>query len=67
MSFVDETVEEAYASRAPFGAPEWEVEGWVTTYLAIAEGELDVVSDAVERLAGHPPRTLDQLVSSAGR
>jgi NAD(P)H dehydrogenase (quinone) len=65
--FQDETVEEAYASREPYGAPDWEVEGWVTTYLAIAAGELDVVSGAVERLAGHPPRTLDQLVSSAGR
>jgi NAD(P)H dehydrogenase (quinone) len=62
VSFVDETVEEAYASRAHFGAPDWEVEGWVTTYLAIARGELDVVTDTVERLAGHPPRTLEQLL-----
>jgi NAD(P)H dehydrogenase (quinone) len=62
VSFVDETVEEAYASRAHFGAPDWELEGWVTTYLAIARGELDVVTDTVERLAGHPPRTLEQLL-----
>src|SRR3954470_10210792 len=62
VSFVDETIEEAYASRAHFGAPDWEVEGWVTTYLAIARGELDVVTDTVERLAGHPPRTLEQLL-----
>lgn len=50
-----ETVEEAYASRAGFGAPDFEVEGWVTSYLAVATGELAIRSDAVERLTGHPP------------
>jgi uncharacterized protein YbjT (DUF2867 family) len=63
VRYVDETLEEAYASRASYGAPDWEVEGWVTTYAAIAAGELDVVSDSVERLAGHPPRTLDDFTS----
>ena len=33
-----ETLEEAYASRASYGAPDWEVDGWVTTYAAIADG-----------------------------
>jgi NAD(P)H dehydrogenase (quinone) len=55
VSYHAETVEEAYASRASFGAPGWVVDGWVSTYLAIAAGELDVTSDAVARLAGHPP------------
>jgi NAD(P)H dehydrogenase (quinone) len=50
-----ETLEEAYASRAAYAAPDWEVAGWVTSYAAIASGELDVVGDAVERVAGHPP------------
>jgi NAD(P)H dehydrogenase (quinone) len=58
VRFEDETLEEARASRAPSGAPDWEIEGWVTTYAAIGTGELDVVSDDVERLAGHPPRSL---------
>jgi uncharacterized protein YbjT (DUF2867 family) len=58
----NETIEEAYASRAHFGAPEWEVEGWVTSYVAIARGELDEVSDVVERLAGHPPMELAALL-----
>ena len=58
MSYVAETIEEARESRAPSGAPDWEIEGWVTTYAAIAVGELDVVSDSVARLAGHPPRSL---------
>jgi NAD(P)H dehydrogenase (quinone) len=56
-----ESLEEAYASRSSYGAPEWEVEGWVTTYAAIANGELDVVSDTVGRLTGHPPMTLVDL------
>jgi NAD(P)H dehydrogenase (quinone) len=62
VSFVDETIEEAWQSRASYGAPDWEVEGWITTYTAIASGELAVVSDTVERLAGHPPTTLRQLI-----
>ncbi len=33
------------------------IEGGVTTYAAIAAGELERVSDAVERVAGHPPRS----------
>jgi uncharacterized protein YbjT (DUF2867 family) len=58
VAYHAETVEEAYATRASYGAPGWMVDGWVSTYLAIAAGELDVVSDAVARLAGHPPATL---------
>jgi NAD(P)H dehydrogenase (quinone) len=58
VRFEDETLEQAYASRAGLGAAPFEVEGWVTSYLAIARGELDVVSDAVQRVAGHPPQDL---------
>jgi uncharacterized protein YbjT (DUF2867 family) len=57
-----ETLDEAYRSRAHFGAPDWEVAGWVTTYAAIAAGELDVVSDTVARLAGHPPMTFAEFL-----
>jgi len=57
-----ETVDEAFASRAGFGAPDWEVEGWVTSYLAIANGEMDVVSDAVETLTGHPAQGLEDFL-----
>lgn len=55
VRYVEETEEEAYASRAHFGAPDFEVEGWVSSYQALGAGELDVVSDAVQRIAGHPP------------
>jgi NAD(P)H dehydrogenase (quinone) len=62
VAFVNETLEEARESRRPSGAPDWEIEGWVTTYAAIAAGELDVVTDDVERIAGHPPMTLVELL-----
>ena len=56
--FHDETLEEAYASRASYHAPDWQVEAWVTTYTAIAAGQLDVVTDHVERLTGRRPTSL---------
>jgi uncharacterized protein YbjT (DUF2867 family) len=62
-----ETLDEAYASRAGYGAPDWEVEGWVTTYAAIAAGDLEVVTDTVERLSGHPPTDLTTVLRRAGR
>jgi uncharacterized protein YbjT (DUF2867 family) len=62
VTYVRETLEEARASRAPSGAPDWEIEGWVTSYAVIADGELDVVSDAVERLTGHPPMALEAFL-----
>lgn len=60
--YVDETIEEAWESRRPTGAPDWEIEGWITSYLAVANGEMDVVSDTVERLAGHPPISLPEYL-----
>jgi uncharacterized protein YbjT (DUF2867 family) len=53
-----ETVEEAWASRRPSGHPDWEIEGWVTSYLAIAAGELGLVTDVVPRVTGHPALTV---------
>ena len=54
----DQTVEEAWAARRPSGNPDWEIEGWVTSYLAMAAGELASVTDVVPRLTGHPARTV---------
>ncbi|HEX2858253.1 MAG TPA: SDR family oxidoreductase [Propionibacteriaceae bacterium] len=61
-SFHDETLDEAYASRASYGAPWWQVDAWVSTYTAIAGGQLSQVSDAVERLTGASPLSLEQLL-----
>jgi NAD(P)H dehydrogenase (quinone) len=49
-----ETLPEAYASRAIFHAPAWQVEAWVSTYASIAAGELERVSRDVATLTGHP-------------
>lgn len=63
--YVEESVEEAYASRRPSGAPQWQLDAWVSTYTAIATGELATVTDAVKRLTGRPPLTLADVL--AGR
>jgi uncharacterized protein YbjT (DUF2867 family) len=62
ISYHAETLEEAYASRAHYGAPAWEVAGWVTTYAAIANGDLEAVSGDVAALAGHPPMRLAEFL-----
>jgi NAD(P)H dehydrogenase (quinone) len=60
VSYRDQTVEEAWATRRPSGHPDWEIEGWVTSYLAIAAGEMAAVTDVVPRLTGHPARTVGE-------
>ncbi|MDQ1659403.1 MAG: hypothetical protein QOD41_4486 [Cryptosporangiaceae bacterium] len=59
-----ETLDEAYASRAGYGAPDWEVAGWVTSYAAIAAGELDVVTSAVTDLTGRRPASLREFLAA---
>lgn len=59
LRYVPETWEEALASRRRSGAPEWALEGWASSYAAIATGELDVVSDTVSDLTGHPPQSIE--------
>jgi NAD(P)H dehydrogenase (quinone) len=57
-SYQPETIEEAKTSRAKFNPTDWELEAWVSTYVAIATGEMSVVSHSVEALTGHAPQTL---------
>jgi NAD(P)H dehydrogenase (quinone) len=58
VRYHEETLPEAYAAREPTGAPAWAIEGWVSSYAAIATGELATVSDTVPRLTGHPALTV---------
>ncbi len=67
VTFHDETIEEAYASRASYGAPDWQVDAWVSTYTSIASGEQDVVSGDVLDLTGRVPRTLAEHLAAEGR
>lgn len=64
VSFHNETEDEAYASRAKFGAPAFEVEGWVTSYQSVAVGEMSHVSDDVERVIGRAPVTFEQFLAA---
>lgn len=67
VRFVDESIEQAHASRAGYGAPAWQLDAWVSTYTAIASGVLEPVSDDIERITGKPPmRLADILRSRAG-
>lgn len=59
--------DEAYASRAGFGAEEWEVTGWGTSYEAMGAGEMALVSDAVPRLTGHPAQSLREYLAEHPR
>jgi len=69
VRYEPETVEQAYASRASYGAPQWQLDAWVSTYtaIAIANGELAMVSDAVDRLTGRPPLSLASVLSGIGQ
>jgi NAD(P)H dehydrogenase (quinone) len=62
FTFHDETVDEAYASRAAYGAPAWQLDAWVSTYTAIAGGAVAAVSGDVEALTGRPPQSLEAFL-----
>lgn len=62
VRFQDETVDEAYASRARWGAPDWQNDAWISTYTAIAAGEMATVSGAVGAITGRPSTTLREFL-----
>jgi len=66
VTYQPETVEEAYASRAGYGVPSWQVDAWVSTYTAIASGEMGAVSSAVADLLGRPATPLAEVLRTAG-
>jgi NAD(P)H dehydrogenase (quinone) len=57
VRYENESEDEAYASRAHYGAPRFEVQGWVTSYQAIATGELATVTKTVEQVTGRRPQS----------
>jgi NAD(P)H dehydrogenase (quinone) len=62
VSYSPETIEEARASRAGYGAPDWQLDAWVSTYTAIADGSLAAVTTAVPDLTGRPATPLAQVL-----
>ncbi|NIJ05579.1 NAD(P)H-binding protein [Frigoribacterium faeni] len=66
FSFVDETLDEAYASRQRWQPEPWQADAWVSTYTSIASGEVSAVSTAVRDLTGHDPLTIETLFGPRG-
>ncbi|RJQ78219.1 SDR family oxidoreductase [Pseudonocardiaceae bacterium YIM PH 21723] len=60
-----ETLEEAARSRAGYNAPDWQLQAWISTYTAMAHGEVATVTGDVLELTGHPPISFEQLLRSA--
>ena len=58
ITYVDESVEEAYESRKKWPAQTWEYDAWVSTYTAIKAGEQAGVSTDVEMVLGRPAMSL---------
>jgi uncharacterized protein YbjT (DUF2867 family) len=65
VSFHNESLPEAYESRKRWGADAWQNDAWVSTYTAIAAGEMDVASDAVARITGTAPLSLAEVLAKA--
>lgn len=65
ISYHKETLEEAYTSRASYGAPAWQVDAWVSTYTAIANGELAGPTSDVHGLTGREPQGLAEFLEEA--
>jgi len=65
VTFHDETVDEAYESRRRWEAPGWQYDAWVSTYTAIAAGEVEAVTDDVRRVTGQAPIGLRELLTQA--
>jgi len=65
LSYTEKSVEEAYASRraAYPDAADFQLDAWVSTYTAIADGSCAAVTDDVARLAGHRARTLEEALA----
>ncbi len=59
IRYVPQTWEEALESRGATGAAEWEIEGWASSYSAIAAGELDTVATTVADMTGHPAQSIE--------
>ena len=65
ITYVDESVEEAYESRKKWPAQNWEYDAWVSTYTAIKVGEQAGVSTDVEKVLGRPAMSLIDVLKES--
>ena len=61
-----ETVPEAYRSRESYAAPDWQLDAWVSSYTAVAAGELAGVTGDIEHLTGHSATSFAELLGRGG-
>ena len=62
ITYIDESVEEAYESRKKWPAQTWEYDAWVSTYTAIKAGEQSGVSIDIEKVLRHPASSLLDII-----
>lgn len=64
LRYVEESVEEAYAWRraAHPAVEQYQLDAWVSTYTAIADGSCAEVTDDVRRVGGREPRRLEDAL-----
>ena len=62
ITYLDESVEEAYESRKKWPAQTWEYDAWVSTYTAIKAGEQAGVSIDIEKVLRHPASSLLDII-----
>ncbi|KAI9331825.1 putative nucleoside-diphosphate-sugar epimerase [Zopfochytrium polystomum] len=66
FSYVQETMDEARASRRQYGAEDWMVDAWISTYTAIGAGEMAGVTHGVELVTGRKPMSFAQFLAAEG-
>ena len=67
ITFHNETLDEAYGSRAGYGAPDWQLDAWVSTYTAIASNIMAPVSQDIETITGNAPMHLEAYLTTNPR
>lgn len=67
VTFHNETLDEAYRSRAGYGAPDWQLDAWVSTYTAIASDVMAPVSGSVQDITGTAPMNLETYLDTHPR
>lgn len=65
VTYVRETIEEAYESRKKWPAAQWQYDSWVSTYTSIARREMDIVSTTVRDVTGRDPLTFEEVARAA--
>ena len=72
FGFHDESLTEAYESREKWSPEPWQADAWVSTYAAIAAGEMVThsdtgISDDVEKVIGRRPLSLREVLEASER